>query len=110
MKMAEQEFRELVVYSMGVLAEQDVRHQVIFTLPGNQNDGILRLQKGYKPDEQICFSTGAVAKGDDHLVQHFLHYAANMKEMSVWLRDARNADGIIDSLKQLSSRVDKGFG
>lgn len=108
-KMTEQQFKELVIFSMEKLSETDVKHQVIFTLPGDRNDGILRLQSGYKPDEQICFSTGVVARGDDHLVQHFLHYAADMKEMSAWLRDAQNADGIIESLMQLSARVDKGF-
>lgn len=58
---------------------------------------------------RICLSTGAVSPGDDHLVQHFLHYAADMEEMGAWLRDESNADAIIDSLKQLSARVDKGF-
>jgi hypothetical protein len=32
-----------------------------------------------------------------------------MEEMGAWLRDESNADAIIDSLKQLSARVDKGF-
>ena len=107
--MTEQEFRELVVYSMGILAEQDVMHQVSFQLFDGHNDGLLRLQRGYKSNARICLSTGAVSSGDDHLVQHFLHYAADMEEMSAWLRDESNADAIIDSLKQLSARVDKGF-
>ena len=107
--MTECNFRELVVYSMARLAETDVMHQVSFSLINEQNDGILRLQKGYKPDAQICLSTGAVAKGDDHLVQHFLHYAANMDEMRNWLLDENNADEIIKSLTDLSARVDKGF-
>ncbi len=107
--MTERDFRELVVYSMARLAETDVMHQVSFSLLNEQNDGILRLQKGYKPDAQICFSTGAYAKGDDHLVQHFLHYAADMDEMHSWLLDESNADEIIKSLIELSARVDKGF-
>ena len=107
--MTERNFRELVVYSMARLAETDVMHQVSFSLINEQNDGILRLQKGYKPDAQICLSTGAVAKGDDHLVQHFLHCAANMGEMRNWLLDESNADEIIKSLTDLSARVDKGF-
>ena len=72
-------------------------------------DGILRLQKGYKLGAQICFSTGVYAKGDDHLVQHFLHYTASMDEMRSWLLDESNADEIINSLTELSARVDKGF-
>ena len=107
--MTEQEFRKLVVYSMGVLAEQDVMHQVSFQLLDGHNDGLLLLQRGYKSNARICLSTGAVSPGDDHLVQHFLHYAADMEEMGAWLRDESNADAIIDSLKQLSARVDKGF-
>ena len=99
--MTEQEFRKLVVYSMGVLAEQDVMHQVSFQLLDGHNDGLLRLQRGYKSNARICLSTGAVSPGDDHLVQHFLHYAADMEEMGAWLRDESNADAIIDSLKQL---------
>ena len=107
--MTERNFRELVVYSMARLAETDVMHQVSFSLLTEQNDGILRLQKGYKPEAAVCFSTGAVAKGDDHLVQHFLHYTANMEEMRSWLLDESNADEIIRSLTELSARVDKGF-
>ena len=107
--MTEQEFRKLVVYSMGRLAEMDVRHQVAFDLPNVRNDGILRLQRGYKPDEQVIFSTLAVAKGDDHQVQHFLHHAADMEEMSEWLRDEGNVDTVIASLHELSDRVDEGF-
>ena len=109
MEMTKQNFRELVVYSMGVLAEKDVMHQVSFQLLDGHNDGFLRLQRGYQPDAQICLSTGAVAPGDDHLVQHFIHYAANMEEMSAWLRDEGNVDTVIDSLEQLSARVDSGL-
>ena len=107
--MTEGSFRKLVVYSMARLAETDVMHQISFSLLNERNDGILRLQKGYKPDAQICLSVGAVAKGDDHLVQHFLHYAANMDEMRSWLLDESSADEIIKSLTELSARVDKGF-
>lgn len=107
--MTERNFRELVVYAMARLAEMDIRDQVSFSLLNEQNDGILRLQRGYKPDAQVCFSVGAVAKGDDHLVQHFLHNAANMDEMRGWLRDESNADTVIRSLNQLSARVDRGF-
>jgi hypothetical protein len=107
--MTERNFRELVVYSMARLAETDVRHQVSFSLLNEQNDGILRLQRVRKPDAQICLSTGAYAKGDDHLVQHFLHYAADMDEMRSWLLDESNADEIIKGLTELSARVDKGF-
>lgn len=62
--MTEQEFRKLVVYSMGVLAEQDVMHQVSFQLLDGHNDGLLRLQRGYKSNARICLSTGAVSPGD----------------------------------------------
>ena len=107
--MTERNFRELVAFAMGKLAEADIGHQVYFDLPGDRNEGILRLQNSYKPGAQVCFTTGAVAKGDDHLVQHFLHYAANMEEMRSWLLDESNADEIIKSLTELSARVDKGF-
>ena len=107
--MTERNFRELVAFAMEKLAETDIGHQVCFDLPGGRNEGILRLQNGYKPGARICFSTGAVAKGDDHLVQHFLHYAADMDEMRSWLLDESNADEIIKSLTELSARVDKGF-
>jgi hypothetical protein len=32
-----------------------------------------------------------------------------MEEMSAWLRDEGNVDIVIDSLEQLSARVDSGF-
>ena len=51
--MTEQEFRKLVVYSMGVLAKQDVMHQVSFQLLDGHNDGLLRLQRGYKSNARI---------------------------------------------------------
>lgn len=108
-EMTESNFRELVVYAMAKLAEMDVMHQVKFSLLNQRNDGILRLQKGHSPDAQICLTIIAVAKGDDHLVQHYLHYAVNMDEMRIWLLDESNADEIIKSLNELSDRVDQGF-
>jgi len=107
--MTERIFREIVVYSMDKLSEANVGYQFSFDLPDGRNDGILRLQRGYKPEGKICFSTGAVAKGDDHLVQHFLHYAADMDEMRGWLQNAANADAVIKSLLELGARVDEGF-
>ncbi len=107
--MTEDILRVLVLYSMKHLAEEGIMHSIRFTLINEHHDGVLRLEKGYKPDARVCFTTGAVAKGDDHLVQHYLHFAANMDEMRSWLLDESNADGIIRSLIELSARVDQGF-
>jgi len=72
--MTEQEFRKLVVYSMGVLAEQDVMHQVSFQLLDGHNDGLLRLQRGYKSNARICLCTGAVSPGDLTVFLHLDHF------------------------------------
>ena len=107
--MTERISRELILKVMGILAEKDIRCGVRFPIAGTDNDGLLRLEKSYSPGAQVCLTTGAVARNDDHLVQHFLHHTATLDEMSAWLRDAENVDGIIKSLTQLSDRVDQGF-
>ena len=101
--------KELVLKSMEILAEKHVGHSVLFGIGGTANDAVLRLEKGYRPDAQVYLTAGAVARGDDHLVQHFLHHAPSMEEMKTWLLDAENAAVIVDSLSQLSDRVDQGF-
>ena len=101
--------RELILKAMEVLADRRIGQGVTFDIDGTNHRGFLRLEKGYTPDRQICMKTAVVQSGDDHLVQHFLHYAANMDEMRCWLLDESNADGIITSLTELSARVDQGF-
>ena len=101
--------RELILKAMEVLTDRSVGQGVTFDIDGTNNRGFLKLEKGYTPDKQICMKTAVVQNGDDHLVQHFLHYAENMDEMRSWLLDESNADEIITSLTELSARVDKGF-
>ena len=55
------------------------------------------------------FTTGVVARDDDHLVRHFFHSAPSLDELKSWFKNPDNADGIIASLQELSDRVDKGF-
>ena len=107
--MTERISRELIVKVMGILADKNVGFSVQFPIAGTDNNGLLRLEKGYKPDAQVYLTTGAVANGDDHLIQHFFHHTATMEEMSTWLRDDGNADGLIRSFTELSDRVDEGF-
>ena len=107
--MTERISRELILKVMGILADKDIGCSVQFPISGTDNFGLLRLEKGYTPDAQVYLTTGAAANGDDHLVQHFLHHTATLEEMSAWLRDAGNADGLIKSFTELSGRVDKGF-
>ena len=101
--------RELILKAMELLAGRSIGQGVTFDIDGTNNRGFLKLEKGYASDKQVCMKTAAVQNGDDHLVQHFLHYAANMDEMRSWLLDESNADEIIKSLTELSARVDKGF-
>ena len=107
--MTERISRELILKVMGILADKDIGCSVRFPISGTGNFGLLRLEKGYTSDAQVYLTTGAVADGDDHLVQHFFHHTASMEEMSAWLRDAGNADGLIKSFTELSDRVDEGF-
>ncbi len=109
MKMKAFISRELILKAMELLADRQIGQGVTFDIDGTNNRGFLKLEKGYTPDKQICMKTAVVQHGDDHLVQHFLHYAENMDEMRSWLLDESNADGIITSLTELSVRVDKGF-
>lgn len=101
--------RDLILEAMELLADQSIGQGLTFDIDGTNNRGFLKLEKGYTSDKQVCLKTATVRNGDDHLVQHFLHYAANMDEMRSWLLDESNADGIIKSLIALSARVDKGF-
>ncbi len=101
--------RELIVRAMELLADRRIGQGVTFDIDGTGNRGFLELEEGYASDSQICMKTAVVQNGDDHLVQHFLHYAENMGKMRSWLLDESNADGIIRSLTELSARVDKGF-
>ena len=100
--------RKFVLQAMELLADKKSRW-VEWDIKGTNNRAIMRLEKGYSSDEAVCLTTGSIARDDDHLVQHFLHHTVDMEEMSAWLRDIGNADGIIDSLMQLSNRVDEGF-
>ncbi len=101
--------RKLILNVMRILADKDIGCSVRFQIAGTDNFGLLRLEKGYTPDTQVYLTTGAVANGDDHLVQHFLHHTATMEEMSRWLRETGNADVLIKSFTELSDRVDEGF-
>ena len=102
--------KELILKVMKALAERGAVGQgLAFDIGGTDNSGFLKLDRGYAADKQVCLGTAVVRNGDDHLVQHFFHYEANMDEMKKWLLDPRNADGIIGSLTELSDRVDKGF-
>ena len=107
--MTERISRELILKVMGILADKDIGCSVRFPISGTGNFGLLRLEKGYRPDAQFYLTTGSVARDDDHLVRLFLHHTATMEEMSAWLRDAGNADGLIKSFTKLSDRVDEGF-
>ena len=107
--MTERISRELVLKAMEILADQSIGQSVGFAVAGTNNRAMLRLEKGCSPESAVYLTTGAIARGDNHLVQHFYHHAASMDEMSVWLRDAGNADGIAESLAHLSDRVDQGF-
>ena len=100
--------RKIVLQAMELLADKKTQW-VEWDIKGTNNRAIMRLEKGYSSDEEVCLTTGSVARDDDHLVQHFLHHAADMEEISTWLCDTGNANGIIDSLTQLSNRVDEGF-
>ena len=101
--------KELILKAMEILADRNVGQGVAFDLAGTDQCGFLKLEKGYGPGREICLKTAAVENGDDHLVQHFYHYAGSPDEMKRWLLDARNADGILESLQQLSDRVAQGF-
>jgi len=101
--------KKLVLAAMEYLTDKPIGHGICFDIAGTDNEAILRLEKGYTADAQVYLTTGAVAKGDDHLVRHFFHSAPSMDEMKKWLQNPDNAEGIIDSLHQLSERVDQGF-
>ena len=80
--MTERISRELILKVMGILADKDIGCSVRFPISGTGNFGLRRLEKGYTSDAQVYLTTGAVADGDDHLVQHFFHHTASMEEMS----------------------------
>ena len=100
--------KKYVLQSMELIADGKTQW-VQWDIGGTNNRAIIRLEKVYRPDAQFYLTTGSVARDDEHLVRHFLHHTADMEEMSAWLRDTGNADRIIDSLTQLSNRVDEGF-
>lgn len=100
--------RKYVLQAMELLSEGKSQW-VQWDIKGTNNQAMIRVEKGYRPDAQFYLTTGSVARDDDHLVRHFLHHTATMEEMSAWLHDAGNADIIINSLAQLSDRVDEGF-
>ena len=95
--------------AMEVLADYRPGQGLWFEIPDTANNAVLKLEKGYRPEAPVCLTTGAVARGDDHLVRNFLHYAASVEEMKAWLSDPGNAGEIADSLQHLSDRVDRGF-
>ena len=101
--------KELVLAAMNYLTDKQIGQGICFDIAGTNHEAILRLEKGYTADAQVYLTTGAVAKGDDHLVRHFLHSAPSIEAMKAWLQNLDNAKGIIDSLQQLSGRVDEGF-
>ena len=101
--------KELVLAAMNYLTDKQIGQGICFDIAGTNHEAILRFEKGYTADAQVYLTTGAVAKGDDHLVRHFLHSAPSPEEMKAWLQNPDNAESIIDSLKQLSDRVDEGF-
>ena len=109
MKMKANIPKELVLAAMDYLTDKQIGQGICFDIAETNHEAILRLEKGYTDDAQVYLTTGAVAKGDDHLVRHFLHSAPSMEKMKAWLQDHNNAEGIINSLQQLSGRVDEGF-
>ena len=109
MKMKASIPKKLVLAAMDYLTDKQIGQGICFDIAGTNNEAILRLEKGYTANAQVYMTTGAVAKGDDHLVRHFFYSAPSMEEMKAWLQNPDNAEGIIDSLQQLSDRVDEGF-
>ena len=101
--------KKLILASMDYLKDKAVGQGIRFDIPGTDNEGFLRLDKGYSPDTPVVLITAAAPKGDDHAVQHFYHYASNLEEMQAWLRNVNNAEGILASLKELSARASEGF-
>ena len=106
--MTEDILKKLVFAAMNFLEDKAVGQGVRFDIPGTDNEGFLRLDRGYGP-APVVLITAAVPRGDDHVVQHFYHYAASFEEMRAWLRDVNNAEGILKSLKELSARASEGF-
>lgn len=109
MKMKAMIPKELILKAMKVVSDQNVGQGISFDIAGTDHLGFLKLEKSYSPDRAICLKTAVVQNGDDHLVQHFFHYAENMEEMKNWLLEPCHVDEIIESLQQLSARVDQGF-
>ncbi len=107
--MNQGEAGQFIHKAMALLAGMDPGQGVQFPFPGTDHIAMIRLEKGYAPERRVCLTTGAVARGDDHLVRHFLHETASMEEMKAWLSDPGNADKIEKSLRELSERVSEGF-
>ena len=101
--------RVLILRAMEYVAERNIGQGISFDIRGTDNIGFLKLERGFAPDRQVCLKTAVVRNGDDHLVQHFYHDTADLEGMRAWLRDPDNAEGIMESLQQLSGRVDQGF-
>ena len=101
--------KALVQKAMAVLADMCIGQSVCFSIHGTDNDALLTLERGNSAQGAVCLRTGAVARGDDHLVQHYLHFAASMEDMKNWLLDTANIDEITQSLTELSERVSEGF-
>lgn len=101
--------RETVLEIMKYLADKQVGDGIWFEIPKSNNNAILKIEKGYTAKAEAVFTTGVVARDDDHLVRHFLHFAPSLDELRNWLKNPDNADCIIVSLQELSDRVDKGF-